>query len=107
MYPQHLPAGDVGPSVNAECDHEWFYAADGVRCGYCDVLHPDCKPSQTRSAMRNLSLVAGGDPDGLRSVASARAAFVRGQIDLAEFERRVERLQRGQQAYPVRTGRRF
>lgn len=45
-----------------------------------------------RRAARNLRRFAddaGGDPYGVRTIEGAKAAYVRDEIDLAEFERRV------------------
>lgn len=41
-------------------------------------------------AMRRLQHAAGGDPYGVRTITGARAAYVRGEIEVDEFERRVE-----------------
>jgi hypothetical protein len=40
--------------------------------------------------MREMQHAFGGDPYGVRTIAGARAAYVRGDIEVDEFERRVE-----------------
>lgn len=49
----------------------------------------------TRQAIKSVTRMQeafGGDPFGTRTLAGAQAAYVRGAIDVDEFERRVERL---------------
>lgn len=41
-------------------------------------------------AQRRAAHAAGGDPYGVRTVAGARAAYLHDEIDLLEFERRVD-----------------
>lgn len=53
-------------------------------------------------AMRRLAHVAGGDPYGVRTIAGAKAAYVRGSIDVDELERRVEVLLEGGEVEPPR-----
>lgn len=45
---------------------------------------------EAAEATRRLQHLAGGDPYGVRTIAGARGAFLRDEIDVVEFERRVE-----------------
>jgi hypothetical protein len=40
--------------------------------------------------VKALQHAAGGDPYGVRTIAGARALYLRDEIDIQEFERRVE-----------------
>lgn len=56
--------------------------------------------------IRRFQHAAGGDPYGVRTVAGAKAAYVRGDIDLDELERRVELFLSGKPVAVVEPGER-